>query len=69
MEDKVKQITKSTRIILIIAAFIVVISALIKVNHWPGSNYVDLLKSLGFIAGFGAVVYENYKLKKEIKNN
>jgi hypothetical protein len=68
MENKIQQITKKTRIMFIIAALLVVISALIKVNHWPGSTFADLATTIGYTLAFIGLIIENKKLKKALLN-
>ena len=67
MVNNIKQSTKQAKIIYTVAAVIVVISALIKINHWPGNDFADLATKIGYIAGFGGVLWENINLKKELK--
>lgn len=64
MENQINKIKQRSRIILILAASVILLAALFKINHWLDGSLVDLMQKVGYILAFLGLVYENQQLKK-----
>ena len=54
-------------IIMGIATILVLVTAVMKILHLPGSGTADLVGNFAFILVFFGMAFQNSKLKKRIK--
>lgn len=55
-------------ILYAIAALLVIIASLIKIMHWPGAEYANLLIQITIIAMTGYLIWQNHLLTKKLQN-
>jgi|GEM_PF-3960249 len=50
-----------------LATLIIVVGATFQILHWPGASYLTLVTKITMLLVAAFAIYQNVKLKKELK--